>query len=159
VGPERRVPRGTRGTPAAREGFTVIELLLVLAIVATLASLGTSRLQSAVERARVARAIGDIRAIQSYIDAADSVPLTLDEVGAGNRLDPWGRPYIFNPFLRLRRPGSARRDRFLVPLNSEYDLYSVGHDGATQSPLTVRVSHDDVIRANDGGFVGLASRY
>jgi general secretion pathway protein G len=148
-----------RVTPGAPVGFTVIELLLVLAIVATLASLGTSRLQSAIERARVARAIGDIRAIQSYIDAADSVPLTLTEVGVGGRLDPWGRPYVFNPFLRLRRPGSARRDRFLVPLNSEYDLYSVGRDGESRSPLTVPVSHDDVIRANDGGFVGLAYRY
>jgi general secretion pathway protein G len=130
-----------------------------LAIVATLAALATPRLMGAIERARVARAIGDIRAIQAQVDGNDLLPLTLAEVGFGDKLDPWGRSYVYNPFVRLGRPGSSRRDRFLVPLNSEYDLYSVGRDGLSRTPLTVPVSRDDVIRANDGGFIGLASRY
>jgi general secretion pathway protein G len=130
-----------------------------MGIVATLAALATPRLTGAVERARVARAIADIRAIQSQIDGNEPLPLTLAQVGFGDRLDPWGRPYVYNPFVLLGRPGSSRRDRFLVPLNSEYDLYSVGRDGLSRTPLTVPVSRDDVIRANDGGFIGLASRY
>ena len=130
-----------------------------MAIVATLAALATPRLMGAIERARVARAIGDIRAIQAQVDGNDLLPLTLAEVGFGDKLDPWGRPYVYNPFVQLGRPGSSRRDRFLVPLNSEYDLYSVGRDGLSRTPLTVPVSRDDVIRANDGGLIGLASRY
>jgi general secretion pathway protein G len=55
--------------------------------------------------------------------------------------------------------GIARKDRFLVPINSTYDLYSVGADGKSTGPLTASISHDDVIRANDGGYVGLASGY
>jgi general secretion pathway protein G len=55
--------------------------------------------------------------------------------------------------------GEARKDYFLVPLNSEYDLYSVGKDGESRPPLSVPVSADDVIRANDGAYVGLAANY
>jgi general secretion pathway protein G len=52
-----------------------------------------------------------------------------------------------------------RTDKNLVPLNSDYDLYSMGKDGESQIPLTVKISHDDIIRANDGAFVGLAIDY
>jgi general secretion pathway protein G len=55
--------------------------------------------------------------------------------------------------------GGARKDRFLVPINSDFDLYSMGKDGQSAGPLTAQKSHDDVIRANDGGFYGLASNF
>ncbi len=55
--------------------------------------------------------------------------------------------------------GQARKDRFLVPINSDFDLYSMGKDGDSVGPLTAQKSHDDVIRANDGGFYGLASNF
>lgn len=50
-------------------------------------------------------------------------------------------------------------DRSLHPLNSDFDLYSMGKDGNTAKPITAKISQDDIIRANDGGFVGLARRY
>jgi general secretion pathway protein G len=56
-------------------------------------------------------------------------------------------------------PGGARKDRRLVPINSDYDLYSVGKDGQSSPPLTAGQSQDDIIRASDGGFVGPASTY
>jgi general secretion pathway protein G len=46
-----------------------------------------------------------------------------------------------------------------VPINTTYDLYSKGKDGDSSPPLTARASQDDVVRANDGGFIGLGSRY
>ena len=46
-----------------------------------------------------------------------------------------------------------------MPLNSEYDLYSKGKDGASAPALTAAASKDDIVRANDGGFVGLAINY
>ena len=52
-----------------------------------------------------------------------------------------------------------RKDHNLHPLNSEFDLYSFGKDGQSQSPLTAKASRDDVIWARDGGFVGLAEDY
>jgi general secretion pathway protein G len=150
IGPRRRV-----------RGFTLIELLLAVAIAGVLASIAVPAVQAAIERARVARAIGDIRALQTDITARDSLPGSLADLGRGAMLDPWGRPYVY---LRIaggsrRAMGQARKDRFLVPLNSDFDLYSVGPDGDSQPPITARPSQDDVLRANNGGFIGRASRY
>jgi hypothetical protein len=57
------------------------------------------------------------------------------------------------------QPSQPRKDRFLHPINSDYDLYSMGKDGESVEPLTAQKSHDDVIRANDGSFVGLAVEF
>jgi general secretion pathway protein G len=140
-------------------GFTVVELLAVVTIVGTLAALAIPRTHDALERARVAQAIGDIRVLSAGLDAQDTLPDGLIFFGPV-RLDPWGNPYQYNKFPPDRRvPRGARRDRFLVPINTTYDLYSTGKDGNTVAALTARASQDDVIRANDGGFIGLASRY
>ena len=55
--------------------------------------------------------------------------------------------------------GQTRKDKNLVPLNSDFDLYSMGPDGASQPPLAAPVSHDDIIRASDGAYVGSAEGY
>ena len=55
--------------------------------------------------------------------------------------------------------GQARKDRFLVPINSDYDLYSMGPDGGSVPPLTAALSRDDIIRANNGDYFGLASGF
>jgi general secretion pathway protein G len=46
-----------------------------------------------------------------------------------------------------------------VPLNSDFDLYSKGRDGKSKPNLAAKVSYDDIIRANDGEYVGIASEY
>lgn len=55
--------------------------------------------------------------------------------------------------------GGARKDRFLVPINSDFDIYSRGKNGTTVVALTPPQSQDDVIRASDGGFYGLARNF
>jgi general secretion pathway protein G len=64
-------------------------------------------------------------------------------------------------YLNLQGPnkGLARKNKNLTPLNSDFDLYSMGKDGDSSAPLTAQTSRDDVIRANDGRFLGLASDY
>ena len=47
----------------------------------------------------------------------------------------------------------------MVPLNTDYDLYSVGADGESSGPLSASKSKDDVIRALKGGYIGLASNF
>ncbi len=147
-------------------GFTVIELVAVLVIIGLVAGIGIPKLRQTVEQARIARAIGDIRAIQADIMAfetqADSAPGSLAVVGRGAMVDPWGRPYVYNPFPEATHgkapPPGARRDRFLVPINSTFDLYSMGRDGATVPPLS-GPGGDDIVRGNDGGFIGLGTRF
>lgn len=113
-----------------------------------------------IERGRIARAQGDIRTLQVELASMDTLPDDLSAIGRDDMLDPWRRPYVYHKFVIP--PGiaaQARKDRFLVPLNSEYDLYSMGKDGDTQLPLTAPVSHDDIIRGNDGAFIGPATAY
>jgi general secretion pathway protein G len=139
-------------------------MLAVTAIIGALTTLAIPKVQEAIEKARVARAIGDIRAIQADLDGQDSLPASLGQIGRGGLVDPWGNPYQYLRFPPRQRKGGghpqgARKDRFLVPINSTYDLYSMGKDGSSAAPLTARASRDDVVRANDGGYIGLASKF
>jgi general secretion pathway protein G len=145
---------------------TLIELVAVVAIVGILSGMASQRVGEARYRAEVAQAIGDIRALGMELETFlenDSLPATLAEIGRGGLLDPWGQPYVYFPFPRDKKgnapPQGARKDRFLVPINSTFDLYSVGRDGQSVAPLTAKPSHDDIVRGNDGGFIGLGSRF
>ena len=55
--------------------------------------------------------------------------------------------------------GQLRKDKNLVPINTDYDLYSKGPDGKSVTPLTANSSRDDIIRANNGAYVGEAEDY
>jgi general secretion pathway protein G len=44
-------------------------------------------------------------------------------------------------------------------VNSDYDLYRSGKDGASQPPLSPQASRDDIVRAQNGAYMGLASEY
>lgn len=142
-----------------RRGFTVIEMLAVTAIVSALATIAIPSVEGAIEHAKVARAIGDLRALQVDLDGLDTLPAALADIGRGNLRDPWNHAYRYLPFPAGSPPADARRDRFLVPVNTRYDLYSMGKDGETSTSLTAGASLDDVVRANDGGFIGPASRF
>mgnify|MGYP003454727366 CR=1 FL=1 len=82
--------------------------------------------------------------------------------GGGNKTSYWFEPdsaYAAQGGGGNASKGKPRKDRFLHPINSDYDLYSMGKDGESVEPLTAKKSHDDVIRANDGSFVGLAVEF
>ena len=75
--------------------------------------------------------------------------------------DPWDNPYEYLN-VQSNAPGTKgkrRKDKNLVPINSDYDLYSCGPDGVSVPPLTAMASRDDIIRANNGAFVGVAADY
>ena len=137
--------------------------MLVLLILGTLATLGVAGYSSLVERARVIQAIADIKAISFALDDHLMVnkvyPVNLAALGLPNPDDPWGNPYRYVDLDGGSNKGGARKDKNLVPINTDYDLYSVGKDGASALALTANFSFDDIIRANNGGFVGLASSY
>ena len=146
----------------ARHGFTLIELLLVVVIIGALAALAIPNYQRVTERARIVKAIGDIDAIgqslTEYWLENSTYPPSLADVGWDNLRDPWGNPYQYLPVAGAST-GQLRKDRFLVPVNSDFDLYSMGADGSTAAPFTAARARDDIVRANDGGFVGLAGDY
>ncbi|GKS68629.1 type II secretion system protein GspG [Nitrosomonas sp. PY1] len=149
-----------------QRAFTLIELLIVMAIISVLAVVAVPVYSDYIDRARAVQAITDISAIAKslviYQMSVGKLPATLVEVGAQGYLDPWKNPY---QYLNLSDPsdknskGKARKDHNLVPINSDFDLYSMGKDGRSVSPLTAKASRDDIVRANNGRYVGLASEY
>lgn len=150
------------GRRRPRAGFTLVELMIAVAILGILAAMATVAYQGYLARSRTAKGIQDIQSIQLTITAFEggnhALPANLQQVGMDGLLDPWGHAYHYQR-LDLVPKGSWRKDKNLVPLNSTYDLWSAGADGLSQAPLTAKVSNDDIIRANDGSFVGLASDY
>lgn len=207
-------------------GFTLLELVVGFTIVGIVASIGTVAYNGYIETSKNAAARTQIAALAIVINdyALDygAFPDSLEEIGNGDLLDPWGNPYQYLNFsAQDNRPsspgrsdddnnnssesgeyggdhhgerdeehgrgrddehenehdrgrdnehererdrggsymGQVRKDRNLVPINSNFDLYSMGQDGQSRPPLTARVSRDDIIYANDGAFIGLAEDY
>ena len=144
-------------------GFTLIELLMVALLLGLLSALVTPHYALAVERARITHAVGDISALQANLTDFRLVngehPTNLATGGLGSPTDPWGNPYQYLRFKGVKGKGKFRKNKFLVPINSDYDLYSSGPDGQSLMPLTAKASKDDIVRANDGGFIGVAEKY
>lgn len=191
-------------------GFTLIEVLIVTAMLGILAAIAVPAYQQALEAARVAKAIGDIKAIDREIQMHKlldgCLPGSLSVLGRESLRDPWGNPYTYQVLPAKSAGGGggngdggggngggngkggngknggnggeggggsscaacdgqcvsigqARKDRNLVPINSDFDLFSAGRDRKTTGPLTAKASQDDIIRGSDGAFVGLGRDY
>jgi general secretion pathway protein G len=151
----------TGRTPSA--GLTLVELLIIVAIIATLTSISVPLYRGMTDSARIAKAIADITILDAEIGMFEftngRLPLDLNEINRAALRDPWDTPYEYLSFIDAESKDKARKDHSLHPLNSTYDLYSKGKDGDSKAPLTAQASYDDIIRANDGGYIGLASGY
>jgi len=123
-----------------QSGFTLIEVMVVVAILAILAAVVVPRVMDEPAKARRAKAQQDIRAIESALDlykldnyryptteqglealvsppTSGPEPENYKEGGYLRKLpeDPWGNPY------RYVHPGE----------HGEFDVYSLGADGAS----------------------------
>ena len=151
---------------SAAGGFTLIEVVIAVLILGILSAIAIPSYQKYLQKNKETTAISDIdsiaRRLQEY-RMEFPLPADLSAINFGNTLpliDPWGNPYQYLPLLGY--PGNlnnARKDHNLHPINSDFDLYSMGPDGQSNKPLTSQKSRDDIIRANDGAFVGKASTY
>ena len=144
--------------------MTFLEIVIVLGIVGLLAAIAVPTYADYRYRALVAQAKSDIIDIGVEIarfqsDNVGQLPDDLAGIGKDGLLDPWGSPYKYLKLVDLVAQVGVRKNKNLVPINSDYDLYSMGPDGDSKGPLTAKASRDDIIRANNGRFVGVASAY
>ena len=147
-------------------GFTLVELLIVVALIGTLSMIIIPRVLGLTERNRVVQAQVDLHRmdvdIAQYGMDYNVPPDSLGDVGYDGFLDPWGNPYRYLKILENSDPGvngKRRKDHSMVPVNSDFDLYSMGPDGDSRAPFTAKASRDDIVRASNGGFIGPVSEF
>jgi general secretion pathway protein G len=124
--------------PKSNRGFTLIEIMVVVVILGTLAAVILPRIMDQPDKARVAKAHQDLRTIATALDLYKldnfNYPSTAQGLQAlvtapsgdppapnwkaggylpSTPMDPWNHPYQY------AYPGS----------HGEYDLYSLGADG------------------------------
>lgn len=160
--PDTDAPLSSRRRPCgAGRGFTLIELMLTLVVVALLSAIALPSYRAYIEKSRISQAIADIKRTEMMLERFNTergkYPDSLNEIG-GVPVDPWGNAYRYLNMVGAT-VGQVRKDHALHPLNTDYDLYSMGADGRTATPLTSARSADDIVRARNGAFVDLASKY
>lgn len=155
-------PSSLPATGWRQRGFSLIETMLMVAVLGVLVGIATPLYQAYRDRARSRVAAQEISAMSGVIQRFEldrrSLPASLDLIGLGGKLDPWGRPYQYYNVDANGR-GGARKDRRLNPLNTDFDLYSLGPDGLSAPQVTQRDSVDDIIRASNGRYVGVAADF
>jgi general secretion pathway protein G len=133
-----------------------------MAIISILAAIAIPDYFSNLDKAKIASAAGDIKNLESQIKEykieTGSYPASLKDIRSDGFKDPWGNPYEYWPVTGDQKQ-KVRKDRNTHPINTDFDLYSKGKDGRTNFALTAKASHDDVIRASNGSYIGLASKY
>ena len=156
----RAVERPHTSVFSTHAGITLIEIILALTVMALLATVGLIGYRASLERARTAQAIGDLVRIDASVRDFSAVngrlPTSLDEIDMGDLLDPWQRPYEY----RVVDGGEGNRlDHANEPLNSDFDLFSLGPDGVTNVWVMEENGLDDVVRAHDGEHFGVAETF
>ena len=143
-------------------GFTLIEIFIVIAIIGTISAIALPNYIRYRYEALIMVAITDIRMIEKQIalfvfDNDGQLPDSLNDLTSiGTIDDPWENPYLY---LKIDggKPKGLRRNMSDNPVNTDYDLYSLGADGLSKPQFKFKTSRDDVVRAYDGSYVGLVS--
>ena len=151
--------------PERTAGFGLLEIVITVVLAGLLASVAVPAYNQHADRTKVSRALDDISSISAAIveyraQNDNALPASLADLETVIPVDPWGRPYLYSTIARpAEATVSFRKDKNLNSLNSDYDLYSLGEDGVSKASLSAPASRDDVVRANNGAFIGLGEDY
>jgi general secretion pathway protein G len=137
-------------------GFTLVELLIVVAIVSLIATMALLGFQDFMEKTKISRAAEEIRGLEKEIIAYSTdkatYPAGLVDIGRETLKDPWGNSYFYS-----QTPGTRHNGAF--SLNTDFDLYSTGPDGLWADLISDPLSVDDIIRADDGSFCAISIKH
>jgi general secretion pathway protein G len=147
------------GGAADNKGFSMVELITVIFIIAALAAMVIPSYNNYINKTRNARAMSELRTLATEISAysldhngANPPGNDLTPIGRNGFLDPWKRAYVYltTPLLE---------DVFGIKLNKDFDIYSRGIDGDSAIAGGDPLNKDDIVRSNDGAFVGLREAF
>lgn len=117
---------GRAKLPAA--GFTLVELIVVSAIIGILATLAIPAYRVFIELAKNSRAKTEIRLLETEISDFQAqygvLPGSLADIDRGTLNDPWGNTYVYNDFRDLVTTPARRYSA--DDLNNDFDLFSMG---------------------------------
>ena len=144
-------------------GFSAVEILIAVAILALLMAIAVPAYENYTDKKNITIAKADIVEIQAAIDkfyiSNNRFPDSLADIGKDSMKDPWNTSYFYTNVSKAKNKGNVRKDKNLTPVNSDYDLYSAGKDKQTKLPFTAKDSRDDIVRCNNGAYIGLAEDY
>ncbi|MCI0508349.1 MAG: prepilin-type N-terminal cleavage/methylation domain-containing protein [Gammaproteobacteria bacterium] len=149
---------------ASVKGFSIYELMIAVTVLTILIAIAIPALRTYQNERDFNQARTDILEIQGVIDKFyvinNRFPNSLNEVNLHTRRDPWGNSYYYtNIATGGGNGGGIRKDNKLQPVNSDYDLFSAGKDGETVANFGNSKSFDDIVRCNNGSYIGLAIDY
>jgi general secretion pathway protein G len=139
-----------------------VEFAIALLVAALIFGTMTPVYLHIIEKKKIDLAAEEISRYQRDIDRFNRkhtrYPADLAEVYPHPPMDPWGQPY---KYLNIKngQPGNPRTGNNLARLNADYDLYSDGPDGLSLSPIGAGESRDDIIRAKNGAYTGVAADF
>jgi type II secretion system protein G len=121
----------------ARAGFTLVELLLAVAIIGILVAIAVPNLSQAIERARQRRTMSDMRSVANAVSSYGVDFVFVPEVADGTVADII--PYLAPTYLHHKPTDDGWRN----PLHYQghgldYTIWSYGRDGVQQSPLVLK---------------------
>ena len=155
---------GAHGYDSAKSqshGYTLIELVTITAIIGALSSLAIPTYSYYIEKTKTTVAIAELRMVERdiivFFNNNSRYPTNLAETGQGGLSDPWGNPYQYLDVTTAAGLGQCRSNKFNNPINSDFDLFSMGPDGAFVRAVTAAASRDDILRADNGRFLGPAT--
>lgn len=141
-------------------GFSTMEMVMTVSVVLLMFALVIPAAREIVNKTRSDNVVVDLEKIQT--DISDfmlinrRLPDSLTEIYGDIPRDPWGNEFNY---LNIADGDESvkfkvRKYKFIKNLNSDYDLFSEGIDGESVQPLTGKSSHDDIVRAKNGLYIG-----
>ena len=135
-------------------GFTLVELLIVVAIIGIIAAIAIPGLTSAIQRARQKRMMVELRTVGTAVSTYATDFAYVPKVAAGVVEDL--APYLVPTYVRtLPYLDGWRRAMFYYSAGLEYTVRSTGSDGLTQAgpPMGPTTSFPDDLVMVNGIFV------